>query len=1348
MKKTAVKDGEVKEKEKEKENQKKKEKKENVEDQMKRQYETGNCGAPTNQYDKTCNTLLLKKELLEREELAAHPEENDYLYPALDDPNFIIKIAEKKEFSDTRYDGTIYDIKKQADILANAEFELAPQQAFVRNFLSFQTPYNSLLLYHGLGSGKTCTAIGVCEEQRDYLKQMGMTKKIIIVASPNVQDNFRLQLFDERKLTLVDGQWNIRGCTGNKLLKEINPMNMKGITREKVVSQIKSIIQASYLFVGYVEFANYIAKIKEVKGAFKDETDRQIKMIRNLKYEFDNRLIVIDEIHNIRIAEENKNKKVALQLLDLVKSASNMRLLLLSATPMYNSYKEIIWLLNLMNINDRRATIEVKDVFDKEGQFKKNEQGEEEGKELLIRKATGYVSFIRGENPYTFPFRVYPSIFSPENTLETVAYPTEQMNGKPIQEEDAIRVLRSSIYLTKIGSYQSMGYKFIIDQLKKKKMSISTSKGVIRDMPSFEQMDSFGYTLLQIPIEALNIVYPMDGLEEKSIGPSEGNSEDEVESIEEKAEDNKRMLGMIESPREVDVKRNSSTMSFSIQPNDLTGRRGLERTMNFIDSKNPPQKGQFEYKKGVGLQERMFSPSVIGKYSSKIESICNQIVSPQGNVAEGIILIYSQYIDGGLIPVALALEEMGFTRYGDTNKSLFKVPPVDPVDSKTLQPRIKKQAFTPATYIMITGDPRLSPNNDEDIKAVTNDSNKNGDKIKVVLISQAGSEGVDFKFLRQVHILDPWYNMNRIEQILGRGVRNFSHKDLPFEKRNVELFIYGTLLDDPHEEAADLYIYRVAEYKAIQMGRVTRVLKETAVDCLVHHDQTQFTQENIAALSTEKITQVLSNGTVIKDFKVGDVPFTAACDYMDTCEYKCYPDKRIDEENSREDTYHETFIVMNSDKIVQKIRRLFGDKKDGKFFFKKSDLIRRINYPKSYPLVQIYSALTQMIDNTTEILMDKYGRTGRLINLDEYYLFQPSELNNPHISIYDRSVPLDMKHETIHFEMKTNNKQPGLTLKKAARPTSIEEQTDSKKESDVVKRESEREARKESEREKRKESEREARKEREEEKEEREKEPPVMIEMKDHFQVAMTYARTNAVIERGDGDWYKHCGATMKKCITHNIMSSSSALECLIEHIVDMLLYEEKLELIQYIYALDSFEENTFEYYVKRYVDTKLVRTSRLTSIVLFSGDKIQVMVLKNKDWHVAESEDEREIAMALVSKMDYMKYELNHLIGFIGQDQKNRYLVFKVKDMEAKRNTGARCDEASKGKRVQILTELLGEEGFEAYSGGTTKGMVQPELCSLQELLFRYYQKTKKNNKLWFFDFETAMLSKKELKI
>ena len=133
-------------------------------------------------------------ELKERSQLSVEDNMYDnYLYPNLNDPNFNIKIAEKKEFNDTQYDGKITDVEKQAEILCNADYELAPHQLFVRNFLSFQTPYNSLLLYHGLGTGKTCSAISVSEEMRDYLTQMGITSKIIVVASPNVQDNFKFQ---------------------------------------------------------------------------------------------------------------------------------------------------------------------------------------------------------------------------------------------------------------------------------------------------------------------------------------------------------------------------------------------------------------------------------------------------------------------------------------------------------------------------------------------------------------------------------------------------------------------------------------------------------------------------------------------------------------------------------------------------------------------------------------------------------------------------------------------------------------------------------------------------------------------------------------------------------------------------------------------------------------------------------------------------------------------------------------------------------------------------------------------------------------------------------------------------
>lgn len=175
----------------------------------------------------------------------------DGLYPTLNDPNFNTKIALRKEFFDTKMDvDNTKSVEEEAEILCNAQIELAPNQQFVRNFLSVETPYNSLLLYHGLGTGKTCSAISVAEEMRDYMKQMGINQQIIVIASPNVQENFRLQLFDERELREIEpGVWNIRACTGNNFIKEINPMNMKGLTRDKIVKQIRRLISSHYSFL-------------------------------------------------------------------------------------------------------------------------------------------------------------------------------------------------------------------------------------------------------------------------------------------------------------------------------------------------------------------------------------------------------------------------------------------------------------------------------------------------------------------------------------------------------------------------------------------------------------------------------------------------------------------------------------------------------------------------------------------------------------------------------------------------------------------------------------------------------------------------------------------------------------------------------------------------------------------------------------------------------------------------------------------------------------------------------------------------------------------------------------------
>ena len=410
-----------------------------------------------------------------RNQLGDESKKFPYLYPSLDDPNFNVKIATKKEFYDNRYEEKTRDefdnIKEVAQKLCdNTEFELDPHQMFVRNYMSFQTPYNGLLLFHGLGTGKTCSSISVCEEMRTYLKQLGITKRIIIVASPAVQENFKIQLFDERKLKEVNGLWNIKACTGNKFIKEINPMNMKGLSRHRVVRQVKRIISQSYHFQGYIEFSNYISRVMQKTVGRGDSSDLiRRKQRRSLQKEFSNRMLVIDEVHNLRITGEGTVKPSSENLLTLVTNANNLKLLLLSATPMFNDYQEIIWLLNLLNLNDKRYPITLREVFDSKGTFVQNTEGQEIGKELLIQKMMGYISYVRGNNPFTFPYSIYPlEAGNPTSYLgmlrdKSWTYPAKQLNGKVII--DPIQVLDLSII--NIGSYQKKGYDFVLDSLRK-----------------------------------------------------------------------------------------------------------------------------------------------------------------------------------------------------------------------------------------------------------------------------------------------------------------------------------------------------------------------------------------------------------------------------------------------------------------------------------------------------------------------------------------------------------------------------------------------------------------------------------------------------------------------------------------------------------------------------------------------------------------------------------------------------------------------------------------------------------------------------------------------------------------
>ena len=1227
---------------------------------------------------KRLNEINMLKETKEREDIINHEDAHDYLYPNLNDPLFNIKISEKKEFNDTKYNGEIVDVEKQAELLCNAEFELAPQQMFVRNFLSFQTPYNSLLLYHGLGSGKTCSAISVAEEMRDYLIQMNIDNKIMVIASPNVQENFRLQLFDERKLKLVDGLWNIRACTGNKFLKEINPMNMKGLSRDNVVNQVKKIINTYYSFLGYIEFANYVHKHSQLDSSITDTKQKKIAIRQKLRRQFSNRLVIIDEVHNIRIADDNSDKKrVAMELFKLVENVDNLRFLLLSATPMYNSYKEIIWLVNLMNINDRRPTIEIKDVFNTDGTFKTSETGEEIGRELLERKATGYISFVRGENPYTFPYRIWPTEFAIDHTFaneEKNPYPVQQLNGKEIIQH--LEIL--AVYLVEIGSYQQLGYNYIINKLKTGSIS-----GSGKEMPSFDNMESFGYTLLQRPLEALNMVYPHPKLVDGGTAGAEG--------------------------------------TIKIGVDELVGKVGLSRMMSYEETGSPPSRFNFDYK---DPEFPIFKPNEIGKYSGKIKNICDRVIN-----STGVILIYSQYIDGGVLPIALALEELGFTRAGNT-KSLLKDPPAK-IDALTYKTKTELQSanaiqgallpFHPATYVMITGDKALSPDNVADIALSTNVDNKDGSRVKVIFISQAGAEGLDLKFIRQVHILEPWYNMNRIEQIIGRAVRTCSHKDLPFNKRNVEIYLYGSLMENKREEAADLYVYRLAELKAVQIGNVSRVLKEIAVDCILNYEQIGLIAENMK----QNVKLELSSGGTLS-YDVGDKPYSSTCDYMNKCQFVCKPNKEIKDEDVKLDTYNEQFILMNTDKIIHKIRSLMKER----FFYKKTDLIKFINAIKKYPLVQINAALEQLIDDKNEFITDKYNRVGNLINIGDMYLFQPLELNNKNISIYDRSVPIDFKHDKLSFiipeKIKKSVKLGKLVISadtSAADTSAAQADTSAAQADTSAARDTDRA----------------------EAAAAPQKDATEFMELVNNMNTNYDMATNKQIIIRGEDNWYKFCSLVISDLESDSTATRDDLLDLLIAHIIDELNFEHILLLVNNLETIPSTEFGTR---VKNYINSNIITNKGVIGMLVNNNGKHQLLKKSMDDntWKIADAEDYHDLTPQLnttVMKFIPVEDKLSKLVGFMDNFKKD-YIIFKVKDLTKPRHKGARCDQSGKREAIKMLNAIIGEEKYNDDSK-----ISQKQVCVLQEFMLRIYNKEKKNGVSWFLaPAEAALINIEKLSV
>ena len=122
-------------------------------------------------------------------------------------------------------------------------------------------------------------------------------------------------------------------------------------------------------------------------------------------------------------------------------------------------------------------------------------------------------------------------------------------------------------------------------------------------------------------------------------------------------------------------------------------------------------------------------------------------------------------------------------------------------------------------------------------------ANKYGTLLKIMLISPAGAEGLSLANVRQIHIMEPYWNEVRITQMVGRGIRQRSHCELPLEERHVDVYRYKVTRKNKLKVSTDQHIEDLARTKDGLIQSFLNAVKEVAVDCELFKKQNLTNQD-------------------------------------------------------------------------------------------------------------------------------------------------------------------------------------------------------------------------------------------------------------------------------------------------------------------------------------------------------------------------------------------------------------------------------------------------------------------------------------------------------------------------
>tara|TARA_B100001121_G_scaffold236417_1_gene210051 strand:- start:8566 stop:12075 length:3510 start_codon:yes stop_codon:yes gene_type:complete len=304
------------------------------------------------------------------------------------------------------------------------DFSLMTHQEIVRDYINIYTPYRGLLLYHGLGAGKTCASIGIAEGLKT-------TNKVIIMTPASLRMNYISELKNcGDPIYKINQYWEKVSTSGNphleKALSEVlnipvswirkqgwawmvdvqKDSNFESLSPEdqkSIDNQINEMILKKYKFINY-------------NGMREEHLARMITESEEMEQTsnpFDNKVIIIDEAHNFvsRIVNKLKMKKTSLstQLYELILSANNCRVVFLTGTPIINYPNEIGVLFNMLrgyiktfylklDTSDAGRTVNQKfimDIFKREKMLDYIEYSASRTTLIITRNPFGFVNKVK-----------------------------------------------------------------------------------------------------------------------------------------------------------------------------------------------------------------------------------------------------------------------------------------------------------------------------------------------------------------------------------------------------------------------------------------------------------------------------------------------------------------------------------------------------------------------------------------------------------------------------------------------------------------------------------------------------------------------------------------------------------------------------------------------------------------------------------------------------------------------------------------------------------------------------------------------------------------------------------------